>query len=75
MRESQCQSPEAIAQSIRSETEISTDRRMGMGDVTLSADELLAWSDTTAEHWKRLIEAHPEALQLPCDVCRGQDGR
>jgi uncharacterized damage-inducible protein DinB len=41
---------------------------MGMSDVTLSADELLAWSDTTAEHWKRLIEAHPEALQLPCDV-------
>lgn len=36
--------------------------------VTLTGEELLAWSDTTAHHWCKLLEAHPHLLALPCDI-------
>jgi len=39
---------------------------------SLSAEEVLHWNDTTARNWQRLLERHPEALTLPCDV-RGSE--
>ena len=38
---------------------------------SLSAEEVLHWNDTTARNWQRLLEQHPEALALPCDVRGG----
>jgi len=34
----------------------------------LSADELLAWSDHTADGWRALLHRHPHALALPSDI-------
>src|SRR5271170_7642905 len=34
----------------------------------LAATELLQWNDMTAQRWKALLAAHPEALELSCDV-------
>jgi len=34
----------------------------------LSAEEMLAWNERTAQTWRQLIEEHPEVLALPCDV-------
>jgi uncharacterized damage-inducible protein DinB len=34
----------------------------------LAAAELLQWSDETFAHWEELLKAHPEALDLPCDI-------
>jgi uncharacterized damage-inducible protein DinB len=34
----------------------------------LTAEELIAWVDTTTRHWQQLIAAHPEILAIPCDV-------
>jgi len=39
-----------------------------MSEPVLSATELLKWNDVTAQRWKALLAAHPEALDLPCDV-------
>jgi uncharacterized damage-inducible protein DinB len=39
-----------------------------MNEPVLSAAELLAWLETTAQNWKRLIEKHPESLHLGCDI-------
>jgi len=36
--------------------------------VALTGEELLAWTDKTAEQWRKLLEAHPHLLALPCDV-------
>lgn len=34
----------------------------------LSGNDLVAWVEQTSQGWRRLIAAHPEALQIPCDV-------
>jgi len=39
-----------------------------MPQPALSAEEVLAWNDRTAQTMRELIEAHPEILALPCDV-------
>jgi uncharacterized damage-inducible protein DinB len=39
-----------------------------MTQPALKAIELLEWNDETAQHWKTLLAAHPEALDLACDV-------
>jgi len=39
-----------------------------MAQPGLSADEVMAWLEKTSENWKALIEAHPEILEMPCDV-------
>jgi uncharacterized damage-inducible protein DinB len=39
-----------------------------MAQPVLTADEVLAWLETTSMNWRSLIEAHPEILALPCDV-------
>ena len=35
---------------------------------SLSAEEVLHWNDTTAKHWQSLLNDHPEALAIPCDI-------
>jgi len=39
-----------------------------MSEPVLSASELMQWNDLTAQRWKALLAANPEALDLPCDV-------
>src|ERR1700678_2071424 len=39
-----------------------------MPQPTLTAEELLAWLETTSTNWRALIEAHPETLAIPCDI-------
>jgi uncharacterized damage-inducible protein DinB len=39
-----------------------------MAQPGLTADDMLAWLETTSKNWRTLIEAHPEILALPCDV-------
>jgi hypothetical protein len=39
-----------------------------MTQPALTADEMLAWVETTAMKWRALIEEHPEILAMPCDV-------
>jgi uncharacterized damage-inducible protein DinB len=39
-----------------------------MAQPALSADEVMAWLDTTSTKWRALIEEHPEILGFPCDV-------
>jgi uncharacterized damage-inducible protein DinB len=39
-----------------------------MSEPALSATELMAWVEKTSQSWKQLLEKHPEALVLPCDV-------
>src|SRR5277367_3394033 len=39
-----------------------------MSEPVLSASELMQWNDMTAQRWKALLAANPEALDLPCDV-------
>src|ERR1700691_3964256 len=34
----------------------------------LSAEELIAWNDATANHWHAFFSANPAALELPCDI-------
>lgn len=34
----------------------------------LSAEEMLAWNERTAQTWRQLVEEHPEVLAIPCDV-------
>lgn len=34
----------------------------------LTAEELQAWVEQTAQGWQRLLSAHPEILSFPCDV-------
>src|SRR6185437_1866569 len=36
--------------------------------VALTGEELLAWNDKTAGQWRKLLEAHPHLLAVPCDV-------
>src|ERR1700729_2403440 len=35
---------------------------------SLSAEELIAWNDTTARRWHAFFSANPAALSLPCDI-------
>ena len=39
-----------------------------MSQPALSADEIMAWLETTSSKWKRLIEANPHVLSMSCDV-------
>jgi uncharacterized damage-inducible protein DinB len=39
-----------------------------MSTPVLTAEEVLAWNDTTARKWHELIQQHPEILAIPCDV-------
>ena len=34
----------------------------------LTAEELLAWNDSTAQRWFTFLADHPAVLDLPCDI-------
>jgi uncharacterized damage-inducible protein DinB len=34
----------------------------------LTAEELIAWNDTTANRWHAFFAANPSALEIPCDI-------
>jgi uncharacterized damage-inducible protein DinB len=34
----------------------------------LTAEEILAWNDKTAQGWRKLLTSHPELLTQPCDI-------
>jgi uncharacterized damage-inducible protein DinB len=34
----------------------------------LTAEELIAWNDITAQRWHAFFSANPAALSLPCDI-------
>jgi uncharacterized damage-inducible protein DinB len=34
----------------------------------LSAEEILAWNEKTAQGWRQLLTRHPELLTQPCDI-------
>ena len=34
----------------------------------LSGKEMVAWVERTSSGWRDLLAAHPEALDLPCDI-------
>lgn len=36
--------------------------------VALTGEELLAWNDTTAQHWQKLLGAHEDLLPVSCDI-------
>lgn len=38
---------------------------------SLTAEEALLWNDTTSQRWRSLLEEHPEALTMPCDIREG----
>ncbi len=39
-----------------------------MSQPALSAEEMLAWNERTAQTWRQLVEEHPEVLAIPCDI-------
>src|ERR1700734_2398955 len=39
-----------------------------MSEPNLSAEELIAWLETTSTNWRKLLDAHPELLTQSCDV-------
>ena len=39
-----------------------------MPEPVLTAEEMLAWLEKTSTNWHTLVGAHPEILNLPCDV-------
>jgi uncharacterized damage-inducible protein DinB len=34
----------------------------------LTAEEVLAWNEKTAQGWRQLLTGHPELLTQPCDI-------
>jgi uncharacterized damage-inducible protein DinB len=38
----------------------------------LTAEELIAWVETTTDGWRTLFESHPELLALACDIRESQ---
>jgi uncharacterized damage-inducible protein DinB len=34
----------------------------------LTAEEILAWNEKTAQNWRQLFVKHPELLTQPCDI-------
>ena len=39
-----------------------------MKELSLTAEEMLAWNERTAQTWRTLIEQHPEILAIECDI-------
>jgi uncharacterized damage-inducible protein DinB len=40
----------------------------GAMSIGITLEELLAWNEETSEWWKAHLEAHPQLLELPCDI-------
>ena len=41
---------------------------MEHSEPVLSANDLLEWSDVTAQRWRELVNESPAVLSIPCDV-------
>lgn len=41
--------------------------------VTIPIDDLIRWNDLTATKWRDFAHAHPELLDLPCDIRNSGD--
>jgi uncharacterized damage-inducible protein DinB len=39
-----------------------------MSEPILTAEEVLAWNEKTAQGWRQLLTSHPELLTQPCDI-------
>jgi uncharacterized damage-inducible protein DinB len=39
-----------------------------MTQPVLTAEEVLAWNEKTAQNWRQLLNHHPELLTQPCDI-------
>jgi uncharacterized damage-inducible protein DinB len=39
-----------------------------MSNPALTAEDLIAWNETTAQNWRKLLSNHPDLLDKPCDV-------
>ena len=39
-----------------------------MTQPTLTAEEILAWNEKTAQGWRQFLTNHPELLSQPCDI-------
>src|SRR5215469_18269165 len=39
-----------------------------MTQPSLTAEEIFAWNDKTAQGWRKLLTSHPELLTRPCDI-------
>jgi len=39
-----------------------------MSEPNLSAEELIAWLETTSTNWRQLLSTHPELLTHSCDI-------
>ncbi len=39
-----------------------------MSALALTAEEMLAWNETTANSWRKLTAEHPEVLAIQCDI-------
>jgi uncharacterized damage-inducible protein DinB len=39
-----------------------------MSDPVLTAEEILAWNEKTAQGWRQLLTRHPELLTQSCDI-------
>jgi uncharacterized damage-inducible protein DinB len=39
-----------------------------MTQPVLTAEDVLAWHEKTAENWRKLLTGHPELLAVPCDI-------
>lgn len=46
-----------------------------MPGFTIDAAALVQWNDETAQHWQKLLQTFPEALELACDVYGAKDVR
>jgi uncharacterized damage-inducible protein DinB len=39
-----------------------------MAELALTAEDVLAWNERTAQTWRQLIDEHPGILALECDI-------
>ena len=39
-----------------------------MSEPTLTAQEVLAWNETTSNQWRKFLTENPAILALPCDI-------
>ena len=39
-----------------------------MPNLALPASDVLRWSEETSDHWQKLFQVYPEALEFDCDI-------
>jgi uncharacterized damage-inducible protein DinB len=43
-----------------------------LNEPTLTARDLIAWAEKTSNGWRNLLAAHPELVDVPCDITNAQ---